>query len=722
MKKSIIIFYGLLDENTETGWIPYGSLTVYSLLKHAGYNVTLINEFAIRDYEDVIKRNAGDLLFFGVSSFCGYQIARSIRAIKILRKYAPEVPVVWGGAQSTAVPFVTLKSEFADYVFVGRAKNNLLQMAKAFSEGNKPDNIPDVLSKNYLQKKSATKYTIQDYKADLKNFPGYSLDDFDFSYLLTERRVLNYATSSGCRGVCGFCSWGGRHPWEQLELNVILDDLEHLIDKYNLEVVWFSDASLTANKENFMNLVQGILDRKLNIFWHCCSRVDEMLEFDRVDYFLTERSGLDAIFIGIENVNEQNQRAVGKLFKLDDFTRVVESIKPYDIFLMTSYIFGFPNTPLTDLEENRTWIDKWKKINSHMRIQISFFTPYPGTRLTNKAISLGYNLPSTLEEFGTDDYLTSGTNRLIGLNSLSLPWFSPENAKEYIERFHRLFPTVEFNDWNRREKKMKMKSNKNITASNVMILNTESGSYRDFDIQRELEGKRNRTFFYEELLPIITLPDNLDVLDVGCNNGVTYSILKSIWNQCLPGKRIDYMGLDRDAELLSQNRSHFPEAKFMVFDFCEDTLPIRENPYNLTYCTEVFSILPCFNRVVEYLVQVTEGTIIFDMLITEHLDEEFVKFPYPQANLNYYIRNRKSVLTYIQQLLDSNQHLFIESIQEAPVMKYCDSSFDGERNAMDMWFVLSHKNNLKSSYQQKINNIPLKYYSDENHQLFAKCT
>ena len=94
----VILFYGNTTENPSYQWFPSGALFVYSLLKDAGFEPILIHEFKTPDYEKIIKDNADDLLFFGVSAMIGNQIKSAIKAVKLFRKICPGVPIIWGGA------------------------------------------------------------------------------------------------------------------------------------------------------------------------------------------------------------------------------------------------------------------------------------------------------------------------------------------------------------------------------------------------------------------------------------------------------------------------------------------------------------------------------------------------------------------------------------------------------------------------------------------------
>jgi radical SAM superfamily enzyme YgiQ (UPF0313 family) len=447
-KKTVILFYGLFSPNQSYDWIPYGPLFVYAKLKEAGFNPVLIHEFKDRDYEDVIKKYAAETLLFGVSAMTGYQIKSAIAAIKCFRKYNDQrVPVIWGGAHATAMPLETLKSGYADYVCAGNAKNNFIDFVKALSRGEeKTENFFDILNLENFSERNK-RYEVKDYNYDLSDFPPFYFTDFDFLYLITKNKVLNYTASVGCPGVCTFCSWGGRHPWSALPLPRVLNDIEYLVNKYGLKSIWFSDSDLSLKKDYLLGLAQGLIDRKLNIYWRCNARAAELLQYTSEDFILLEKSGLDRLFLGVENVNSEIQKLYRKIIKPEMVFEILKKMKTVGIQIMISFIFGNPRG-FGDLDENRKFLDDCQKINSRVRFQTCFYAPYPGTLMTDLAQSDGYAAPLNLEEYGASPYFLNTDRSLKD----KIAWFNHKDSTSYIKRFKELFPKVDsLPEWNWRD-------------------------------------------------------------------------------------------------------------------------------------------------------------------------------------------------------------------------------------------------------------------------------
>lgn len=251
-----------------------------------------------------------------------------------------------------------------------------------------------------------------------------------------------------------------------------------------------------------------------------------------------------------------------------------------------------------------------------------------------------------------------------------------------------------------------------------MIFNTRKKEHTDFSIEEVLDGKLNRTFFYKTLAPDIIFPEAPKILDIGCNNAITYRILSSLWKQILPEHKIDYSGLDLDADLLSQNKKEFPECSFVQADFTK-TIPELAPPYDVVFCTEVFSILPCFKSVIEYAVQQSRGLIIFDLLMTRKKETETTQIPLPSADLVYQVWKRKDILAFLQEQMNLNKDLHLVSCAELPVM---DMPKGQDDVAMDSWFVFCNDPEfaVKSPIKSLPDTIPLHYFSKQNREKYGR--
>ena len=136
-----------------------------------------------------------------------------------------------------------------------------------------------------------------------------------------------------------------------------------------------------------------------------------------------------------------------KAFNPESVTEIVKRMAKFKIKVFMSFIFGNPGGPLGDLEDNRHYIDEWQKINPNVSYQVCFYTPYPGTPMTDMAISLGYRAPEFLEDYEKDDHFKTKHRNII-----ALPWLEKSERDDYIRRYYNLFEKEEYvQEWNWRK-------------------------------------------------------------------------------------------------------------------------------------------------------------------------------------------------------------------------------------------------------------------------------
>lgn len=430
MRNKVIIFYGVFYEDRQHDWLPNHLLYLSSSLIEAGFEPVLIREFFDHDYEQIIAANADEAIIFGVSAMTSHQIISGINACRIFRKYAPDTPIVWGGAHASALTAQTLENEYVDFVCVGPAEESLVSLVRALQTGGDTSNIVGVASKEAKNVDSV----VAPLRRDLTNLPKfpYHLIDVE-AYINPATRVLNYTATCGCPGSCTFCYWPGPHPWRALPLERVLDEAEWLVRTYNLTTLWLSDSTFLFGKQYALEFAEGLLKRGLNILWRCHGRVNDLIRFSKKELELMDNSGLDNVFVGVESASSRILKLMNKFHRNKHVDTLVELTKGLSFRQYFSFIFGNPTETIEDMENSYREIHRWMEINKNITYQTCIFTPYPNLPMTRLAIENGFVPPDSLEGWGNLD-LRQDTYT-------DLPWFSPEFNSEYGERFRELFPS-----------------------------------------------------------------------------------------------------------------------------------------------------------------------------------------------------------------------------------------------------------------------------------------
>lgn len=400
MKNKILLFYGMFDDNQSYAYVPWSMIFLATYLREYEYEPIIIDEFVNPEFETIIKENAKDTILFGVSAMTCRQITVGLKAIRIFRKYNKTAKVAWGGAHSTARPEETLQNYLIDYVFVGQSFISLPKLLDNIQSGKENEDKKII-------------YSEYPTKEQLLTFPDFELGRYNLDkYINPQTRLLNYCSSIGCPGACSYCSWGGRHNRYPFSVDRIINDIETLVKKYDLTTVLIQDATFFSNKEMVLSFAEQIIRKDIRCFWRADARVIELNQFKREDFKLLANSGLDWIFVGIENTVPRIMKMFNKVFSIEIVDNIINNLRGLDIILFVSMIFGVPAETVDDLLVNKENIERWLKIANNFYCQKCIFTPYPGTPLTDMAIEHGFTPPQSLEEWATHPLFVDTTRSL----------------------------------------------------------------------------------------------------------------------------------------------------------------------------------------------------------------------------------------------------------------------------------------------------------------------
>lgn len=429
--KKIVLFYGKTEEERDWHWMPINMVFLASSLVKDNYEVVIIDERVNPDYQDYLIKILSQVLFFGISSFSGYQIKSSLKAANIVRKYRPDLPIVWGGTHPSSLPQQTLKDARVDIIVRGQGEKALQQIIKAFESKTDLSNIAGL-----TYEKDGKIISNPSKRFDINKLPRLPFELLDIGkYINPKTRALNYTTSVGCSGYCSFCFWESKNSndWQFFDIERVLDDMEFFVKKYNLKIIKFMDANFVVSQDRIVELCEGILRRKLKFNWNAEGRVDEFIKFSDETIKLMESAGLNSIFIGLESVSPRILKLMNKKITPDDAMDLVIKSNKFSFKLLFSLMFGLPTETLEDLRITADFIAKSLQYNPKIHYQRCVFAPYPSTSLFYLAKQHGYRPPETLEGW-QDFYVQEGS-------FIEVPaWFSRDFFEKYRTQFYESFP------------------------------------------------------------------------------------------------------------------------------------------------------------------------------------------------------------------------------------------------------------------------------------------
>jgi len=363
-----------------------------------------------QDWEDAVAREVRDAAALVIIGKVGRQIEDLIVATQVAKRVRPELPVIFSGWQASMAAEANLGEPTLDYCTVGMAETTLPELVAALANGG---DVRQVAGVAYKENGSVKITEPRPFNKNLDDFPnGWDKVDLDW-YIGRDNgrcqqmiagidRAINYTASRGCHGKCRFChitalferGWFG-HSDER-----VLGDMERLIKEYGVQGFDFHDSNFFTNKPRARRLVQGMIDRKLNIVWRTSVRVDQMLTYEDDLMAAIRESGCKELAIGGESGSKRIMDLIDKEITPAMVRECSERVLKYNIHPVYSLMVGFPDEKKwQDTKMTLRYMAELKELAPDADMSYFYYTPFPGTPMYDWAHQFGLPYAKRLSDF-----------------------------------------------------------------------------------------------------------------------------------------------------------------------------------------------------------------------------------------------------------------------------------------------------------------------------------
>jgi radical SAM superfamily enzyme YgiQ (UPF0313 family) len=222
--------------------------------------------------------------------------------------------------------------------------------------------------------------------------------------MVSRYAVTNFATldcGRGCPFACSFCTvinvQGRKMRYRGVDalINTIRDNYH----KHKVDFYFFTDDNFCRNK-NWEALFDAFIKMREeeNICLTFMIQVDTKSHHVKNFIEKAKRAGCSQAFIGMESLNEENLKSVGKTQNdIEDFKRLVDAYQDAGIVAHLAYIIGFP---FDTVESVRQDVERLRALGAG---QASFFmmTPLPGSMDYVQTVKNGTVLDADLNNYDT---------------------------------------------------------------------------------------------------------------------------------------------------------------------------------------------------------------------------------------------------------------------------------------------------------------------------------
>jgi radical SAM superfamily enzyme YgiQ (UPF0313 family) len=406
--------------------IPLGILYVGSHLKKHGYHVEL-HHVLPKEIDGVVKDISNRKpLWIGFSVLSGMTTYWTAIASKKFKIVCPDIPIIWGGHHATLCAKECLLEDYVDIVIRGEGELTSIHLSEALLASNgKADDLRDI---NGISFKTTRKEVIhnQDRRLieNLDELPlDFSLLNMNFYLSNQNKRSISFFSSRGCPFNCAFCSTPQffDRTYRSHSEEYVMEKLGHLKKQYGINTIYFSDDNFYLNKKRARRIIERLRGEGLQ-----CATLDvrlDHLEEEDLEFFKT--NNVSGLFFGWESGNDRLLRLMRKQITVEQIRTKGEMIKRYGIASWGSGIILLPTESFDETMNTIRFSIELRKTLRGSTVSVFRFIPLPMTDLTNLAISEGFRLPSSQEDWKRIDPLEPF------YKVEWIPWFTKEMDRQF---------------------------------------------------------------------------------------------------------------------------------------------------------------------------------------------------------------------------------------------------------------------------------------------------
>ena len=404
---------------------PLGIAYIASMLEKNGHAVNIMDYafFSDNELEEKVKMLKPDVIGFSTDSI-SYGNLRHY--VNIVKNASPNSLIIAGGPHPTMFPELTINEASVDIVVIGEGELSTVELLDCIQNKKDFSALDGIVYKDKKNDKIViipkTKY-IEDL--DILPYPARHLLDIK-KYLNTTpdipmglRTMVIYG-SRGCNGNCIYCQpvlrnlFGKKMRFRSPEK--IVDEIEHLMDKYKTKNFYFADDEFLFNTHEWIEqLCHEIKKRNLKINWQCQARIDHA---QRDILKIMKEAGCFSINFGVESGSQKILNYMRKGYRAEKILNAFKICQELKIITTANFMFGTPNESKETLNETFEIIKQAKP--DFMRVSIT--TPTPGSDLYKELVNSDRINIKSWEDF----------NRWV-INPIKLENLTQEEIKEFID-------------------------------------------------------------------------------------------------------------------------------------------------------------------------------------------------------------------------------------------------------------------------------------------------
>lgn len=377
-----------------------GKLTMFSDLDD---NIEEMSDYLLAIDPDIVS-------FYGLCS--SYHL--SVMLSKRLKIKNPNIVILFGGPHASLTAVETLRAfSWIDYIGVDEGEQTIVPLLR----GALKRSVTSLYGVAFRDE-------VNSYKVIKNPAPICNVDDLPMIDYSLEGIQLSSSVpidvGRGCPFGCIYCStktfWKQRFRLKSIER--IISEINILIRRNGVTNFAFVHDLFTVNRRTIFDFCKQLVERDIKITWSCSARLDTLSD-ELLDVMYN--AGCRRIYLGIESGSQRIQKIINKNLNLSLIENLITYIQKYNIEFTCSFIYGFPEESVKDLESTLSVIKIiWEA--GVQTVQLHKATFLPGTEMYKRHYNkLKYNNLCT--DFTEQSYINEEAIGYITQNKEIFPQF-----------------------------------------------------------------------------------------------------------------------------------------------------------------------------------------------------------------------------------------------------------------------------------------------------------
>lgn len=317
--------------------IPISEGYILAYLKQKGYSGQVLVDskdrpLSLPTLKDFLERHRPMVVGFST-----YQatIERARFYACFIKKFFPQIKIVFGGPQTTFMPPQALEDlGYVDILARGEGEIIIFELLRCLKEGKNLSPIPGIAFSDDGK--------IYDKPVLLSDTP---LDDYPSPYLsnildLKQKRAAILFTSRGCPFNCKFCYTPAafNRTARFHSIDRVLEEVEYVL-KSGIHRLWFADPNFSFSRARLETFLDELIRKRWPISFWCQTR------YDLVDKDLLKklkRAGAEMVAYGLESASDKVLKAANKKLDLKRFSQVIKLTQQMGLKIELFSIYGLP--------------------------------------------------------------------------------------------------------------------------------------------------------------------------------------------------------------------------------------------------------------------------------------------------------------------------------------------------------------------------------------------